>query len=111
MILPRLVLRRMAVRLQSRSDTDLKDLLKHYEIRLASLNDEDYNRYSKSINQTLHFHGMPSLHDILRIFLMHNKISLSELRLPVLQSRCKSSCIYTSGDESLRIFFCFRDFS
>lgn len=53
MILPRLVLRRMAHRLKSRSDTDLKNLLKHYEFRLESLDDEDYKRYNKSINQRI----------------------------------------------------------
>ena len=53
MILPRLVLRRMSLRLKSRSDEDLKNLLKHYEFRLASLDDEDYKRYGKSINQRI----------------------------------------------------------
>lgn len=53
MILPRLVSRRMSVQLKSRSDADLKDLLKHYEFRLANLDDEDYERYSKSINQRI----------------------------------------------------------
>ena len=53
MILPRLVLRRMSLRLKSRSDEDLKDLLKHYENRLLNLDDEDYNRYGKSIKQRI----------------------------------------------------------
>lgn len=53
MILPRLVLRRMSVRLKSRSDEDLKDLLKHYENRLSGLDDEDYERYGKSIKQRI----------------------------------------------------------
>ena len=32
MILPRLVLRRMSIQLKSRSDIELKNLLKHYEV-------------------------------------------------------------------------------
>ncbi|MBQ3502739.1 MAG: hypothetical protein IJA72_03640 [Clostridia bacterium] len=39
--------------MKSRSDTDLEELLKHYEFRLANLDDEDYKRYRKSINQRI----------------------------------------------------------
>ena len=53
MVLPRLVLRKMSHQLKSRSDIDLKNLLKHYEVRLASLDEEDYKCYSKSINQRI----------------------------------------------------------
>ena len=53
MKLPRLVLRRMSIQLKSRSDIELKNLLKHYEVWLASLDEEDYKCYSKSINQRI----------------------------------------------------------
>lgn len=53
MILPKLILRRMSVELKQKPDEYLKELLKHYEIRLSNLDDEDYKRYSKSIKQKI----------------------------------------------------------
>ena len=50
MLVPKLVLRKMACSLRSKTDDQLKGLLSHYENQLSKVNDENFK---KPINQKI----------------------------------------------------------